>query len=171
MVMTMRRTLAALAVLGLFMTALLHAQAGSAAPYPPTTQAQIMASTTTPFQKQKIEVSGLHYHANEDVRLTIGGIFVGTAHTDASGSFDPPVIVPALSGAQTLVGAGASGAADDTASLVLTVRVPSTTTPSGGGLAFTGVQIGGMIAGAAVLLAGGVFLTTAGRRRKNAVRV
>src|ERR1700742_1214022 len=74
-------------------------------PYPVTTQAEIMSSTTTPKHNEKFEVSGLHYLGDENVKIYIGGhlgascdpasytggIFVGTGHTDGSGAFDPSV--------------------------------------------------------------------------------
>jgi hypothetical protein len=150
---------------------------GSAQFYAICHQAVITSSTTTPFAGQPIEAGGLDYFhsptvTTELVKLTIGGIFVGIAHTDATGHFDPPVIVPkSLSGDQLLTGTGQQGTPNDTASLVLHIQagVLGTTItnpgPNGGGTAFTGVRIALIVALAAVLLAGGVGLTMAGRRR------
>jgi hypothetical protein len=141
---------------------------GTCATYPVSIcQAQILSSTTTPFQGQTIEVSGLGYLPNENVALTIGGISVGTAHTDGDGNFDPPVVVPAtLLGDQPLTGTGASGEPYDVDSLVLNIRAAGTgPTTSGGGLASTGVDILTGIAVALALIGAGVLFARGGRRR------
>jgi LPXTG-motif cell wall-anchored protein len=181
----MRRMTGARAVLMLVvgMLGMLFAVAGPAAaaptptsiplpcpsPYPfENCQAHILSSTTTPFQGQTIEVSGLTYHANEAVTLTIGGIFVGTAHTDSNGNFDPPAVVPVtLLGDQPLTGRGASGAANDVDSLVLHITAAGTSNTGGGGLPNTGVKIAAFGLLAIALLSGGVLFTIAGRRRRN----
>jgi LPXTG-motif cell wall-anchored protein len=136
-------------------------------PYPfENCQAHILSSTTTPFQGQTIEVSGLTYHANEAVTLTIGGIFVGTAHTDSNGNFDPPAVVPVtLLGDQPLTGRGASGAANDVDSLVLHITAAGTSNTGGGGLPNTGVDILTGLAVALALLGAGVLFLRGGRRR------
>jgi hypothetical protein len=127
-----------------------------------------MSSTTTPFVGQHIEASGIQYCPNEDVRLTIGGHFVGTAHTNSGQSFDPQVVVPAPVGDQLLCGVGASGLSSDQD--CLTLHVVSPTAPnSGPPLSFTGVEIGAMVAVAIALLVGGVLFATVGRRRKSHV--
>lgn len=130
-------------------------------------QAHIMASTTTPFQGQSIEVSGRGYKADENVTLTIGGIAVGTAHTDSNGNFDPAVVVPAsLVGDQPLTGRGASGLAWDVDSLVLNIRAGGTgASSSGGGLASTGVDVVAGVAVALALIGAGLLLSHGGRRR------
>jgi hypothetical protein len=137
-------------------------------PYPfENCQAHILSSTTTPFQGQTIEVSGLTYHANESVTLTIGGIFVGTAHTDAAGNFDPPAVVPvSLLGDQPLTGRGASGAANDVDSLVLHITT-SGHSANGGGLPNTGVDVLTGLAVAIALIGAGVLFTRGGRRRRS----
>ncbi|HEY2167320.1 MAG TPA: hypothetical protein VGH01_09160 [Jatrophihabitantaceae bacterium] len=130
--------------------------------------ATIMSSTTTPFVGQHIEASGIQYCPNEDVRLTIGGHFVGTAHTNSGQSFDPQVVVPAPVGDQLLCGVGASGLSSDQD--CLTLHVVSPTAPnSGPPLSFTGVEIGAMVAVAIALLVGGALFATVGRRRKSHV--
>jgi hypothetical protein len=184
-VMLKRRLLSAVAVLGLVFAGLMAGpvSAGAAATtsaasgncpgsqYPPQ-QATIMASTTTPNINQTIEVSGINYCPNEDVTLTIRGQYVGTAHTDSQGSFDPPVVVPGPAGQAVLEGVGASGLPTDKDSLILTIRgtTPAggseTTVPGGGGLSHTGVAVAGLIAIAVVLLGGGALLSGAGRRRR-----
>lgn len=170
----MRRVLSALLTLGLLLTGVLFATAARSAPtdpggpcYPPgTCHAQIFSSTTTPFQGDTIKVSGKFYLPNEDVRLTIGGIFVGTAHTDGDGAFDPPVVVPDLLGDQVLEGVGASGFDFDRDSLILNIRTRSGAGSDNGGLASTGVKIAAISLLGAALLIGGGFLVMAGRRRR-----
>ena len=122
-----------------------------------------MASTTTPFVGEKIEASGIRYCPDENVRLTIGGQFVGDAHTNGAGKFDPQVTVPGPAGDKLLCGVGASGLPHDQDCLTLHVRAAGPN--SGPPLSFTGVEIGAIIAVALALLVGGVLFATAGRRR------
>jgi LPXTG-motif cell wall-anchored protein len=185
--MNMRRLVRAVAVIGLLTaSAALAAPAAGAAPVDAPTsvpgtcatypvqicQAHIMSSTTTPLQGQTIEVSGLGYQPNEDVALTIGGIPVGTAHTDADGNFDPPVVVPAtLIGDQPLTGRGASGQPYDVDSLILNIRAAGTggsSSSGGGGLASTGVEIAAFSAVGAALIIAGIAFAVFGRRRRSA---
>lgn len=156
--------------------------APAAGAYPPGTCAEISVSTTTPIVGAKIEVSGSSFHANEDVSIYIGGtvtvdgcqvtlsggIKVGTAHTDASGNFDPQVTVPNLLGTQPLTGLGASGAADDSATLNL--KISAANTGGTGGHrppAGTGVAIAAMLVAAGLLIFGGLALVRSGRRRRS----
>ncbi|MDT4971668.1 MAG: hypothetical protein QOG22_1811 [Pseudonocardiales bacterium] len=179
MVMSMRRVVSVLAVFGLFVAALAFGSSAATAAaatcgsgYPVTTQASIASSTTTPFVGESIKVSGTCYHANEDVAITIGGVSVGTAHTDANGSFELTVTVPNLLGGQLLVGRGASGATNDVDSLTLTIEASGAAGVSGGGgggLASTGVKIAGLVLLAGALIGGGAFFAIAGRRRRSAV--
>lgn len=142
-----------------------HAQ-----PYPPTPNATVQSSTTHPKVGQTIEASGIHYCPNENVRLTIGGKFVGNAHTNSVGAFDPPVVVPGPVGNKLLCGVGASGLPNDRDCLTLFISARGTSGgSSGGGTSFTGVEIGAMIAIAALLLVGGVVFLRAGQRRKQSV--
>jgi hypothetical protein len=181
MVIRMRRLVTALVVLALSALALLggptvataaprSVPAGPPCPgstlYPPGPDATIMSSTTTPFIGQKIEASGIKYCPNEDVTLTISGKFVGTAHTNGDGTFDPLVTVPGPTGDKPLCGIGASGLLHDRDCLTLHVRAEGT---NGGGtpLGTTGVEIATIVAVALVLLGGGVLFVAAGRRRKS----
>lgn len=183
--MNMQRLFRAVAVAGLLTaSAALAAPANAAAPTPTSVpgtcatypvqicQAHILSSTTTPTQGQTIEVSGLGYQPNEDVALTIGGIGVGTAHTDSSGNFDPPVVVPAtLIGDQPLTGTGASHQPYDVDSLVLDIRASGaggSSSSSGGGLASTGVEIAAFSAVGAALIIAGIAFAVFGRRRRAA---
>ncbi|MDT4938521.1 MAG: hypothetical protein QOG80_2192 [Pseudonocardiales bacterium] len=188
-VMTMRRKLGALAVFGLLSAGVLLAGSAVAAPTPTSVpgtcvpypvkicQAQIASSTTAPQAGATIEVSGTGYQANEDVAITIGGISVGTAHTDGAGNFDPAVVVPAsLTGDQPLTGTGASGQPYDVDSLVLVISafgVEPTNTGTGtgtggGGLASTGVQVAAFTGLGVALIAGGAIAVAVGRRRRSA---
>jgi hypothetical protein len=151
--------------------------ATSANAYPPGTCPQISASTTTPHKGQHIEVSGSAFGPDESVALFIGGhvtvngcsvvlsggIRVGTAHTDATGAFDPQVTVPNLSGSQPLTGVGS--APDDSATLQLTIAGNGPGGTSGGGTATTGVEVVALLVTAGMLLVGGAVLLRAGRRR------
>jgi hypothetical protein len=186
----MRRVLRLIAVFGLLLAALTIGQTSAVAtparvpalesdtcphpaPYPPSPGATVMASTTTPFVGQTIEVSGKGYCPDEDVEIFIGGTHVATTHTDAAGSFDPSAKVPGPVGRATLLGRGASGLSADSDTLVLTVRSGSGSgsnsgSPSGGpGLALTGSEIVGLIVLAVLLLGGGAVMTFAGRRKRS----
>ena len=178
----MRRALSWLGVLTLVaLTAVALPDAAAAAPlhtapsgscpgsqaYPPTPDATVEASSTAPATGASIEVSGVHYCGDEDVTITIAGKKVGTAHTDAQGSFDPKVVVPGPSGAKQLCGIGASGLAADANCLTLTVQTAGgQAEPASGGTAFTGADVALIVAVAVLLLAGGVAFSTAGRRRR-----
>lgn len=166
--MTKLRFIFALLLGGLIVgSGLFAAGAGAVQPYPPTVPASLQVSTTTPFQGQTIKVSGSNFGPSEPVRLTIGGLVVGVVNSDATGSFDPPVVVPSsLLGPQPVVGVGQTSGL--TASLMLTVRaVPAAASSTGGsGLAFTGAQIGAALALAVILLATGAAFAVSGRRRR-----
>lgn len=139
-------------------------------PYPPSPNATVQSSSTHPTVGQHIEASGIHYCPDEDVTITIGGAFVGTGHTDSTGKFDPDVIVPGPAGSKQLCGIGASGLATDQDCLTLDVQAPPTGTKgNGGGVAFTGVEIGSLIAVAVALIIGGVVFARAGARRKQSI--
>ena len=182
----MRRTISRLVLFGLLAASVLFvpfsAQATPARtvtaapacphpkPYPPSPNATVQSSTTHPKVGQKIEASGVHYCPTEDVTITIGGKFVGTGHTNAAGTFDPQVVVPGPPGQKLLCGIGASGLAADRDCLTLFVTAAGTAGGSAGGsTSFTGVEIGALIALAALLLVGGVLFLRAGQRRKQSV--
>lgn len=136
--------------------------------YPPSPDATIMSSTTTPVIGQRIEASGIKYCPNEDVTLTIAGTFVGTAHTDGAGSFDPLVTVPGPVGDKLLCGIGASGLVDDRDCLTLHVRAGTGPNGNGNHLGSTGVEVATIVVVALALLGGGALFLGAGRRRKSA---
>jgi hypothetical protein len=185
MVMQMRRAVRFIAVLGLLLAAFTIGQTSSVAgvrsaaqevcpgatSYPPSPGAIIMASTTTPFVGQTIEVSGKNYCPNEDVAIMLRGKKVGSTHTDASGRFEPPLKVSGPAGQAELAGIGASGLSLDRDSLELTIGAGTGVnpgSPSGTpGLALTGTELTGLIALAAVLLGGGGVMLYAGRRKRS----
>jgi hypothetical protein len=141
----------------------------SSAAYPPSPHATIMASTTTPSVGETIEASGTAYCADEDVRLTLAGRYVGTTHTDSTGAFDPPVTVH-QTGKLRLCGIGASGLPNDRDCLILTVQAHNNNGGGGhnpgGGTSFTGTDILLLCVLAAALLAAGWALVALGRRRR-----
>jgi hypothetical protein len=183
----MRRLLISLSVLALLLASALAvpvsagaqpARAAAAAgacnadAYPPSPHATIMSSTTTPAVGETIEASGTHYCPNEDVQLTLDGADVGTAHTDAQGAFDPPVVVNKAGSALQLCGIGASGLADDRDCITLNTRaaVPAGngagSGSAGGGTALTGLDVAGLVALGVVLLVGGAALVATSRRKR-----
>jgi hypothetical protein len=187
----MRRLVVSLSVLALLLASALAvpvsagaqpARAAAAAgacnadAYPPSPHATIMSSTTTPAVGETIEASGTHYCPNEDVQLTLDGADVGTAHTDAQGAFDPPVVVNKAGSALQLCGIGASGLADDRDCITLNTRAAAaagdgngTGTGSGnagGGTALTGLDVAGLVALGVVLLVGGAALVATSRRKR-----
>ena len=185
----MRRITRLVAVLGLLIAAVVFGAAGASAapgrpfasvgscpdssPYPVTTPAEILASTTTPFIGQVIQVSGITYCANEDVKIYLRGVYMETTHTDAQGSFQTPMKVTGPVGPAELSGIGASGLPGDQDSLTLQVRGPNgvegiTASRGGGGLSFTGTQTALLLALAALLLGLGGAALYAGRRKKGA---
>jgi hypothetical protein len=174
MVILVRRVLGALVVLGLFLVTIAFGSSpATAAPYPPTGTAAVTVSSTTPCTGQSIKVGGTNFGANEVVTLDIAGTAVGSATTDADGSFDPSVTTPDLVGGQSLTGTGQTSGL--TASLTLTIRDCAAAGGAsggggGGGLASTGVKIAGLSLFAAALIGLGLFFATAGRRRKSAAR-
>jgi hypothetical protein len=143
------------------------AGACNAGAYPPAPHATIMSSTTTPSVGETIEASGTAYCPDEDVRLTLAGRFVGTTHTDRAGDFDPPVKVT-QTGKLLLCGVGASGLPNDRDCLTLTVQAPGQGGGHhpGGGTSFTGTDVLVIVvAGSALLGAGGALLVTGRRKR------
>ncbi|HVX18454.1 MAG TPA: hypothetical protein VHA73_10530 [Acidimicrobiales bacterium] len=94
-------------------------------------------------------------------------VTVGTVTSDATGAFTAPVTVPNVApGAHTIT---ATDSAGNTASFAITVPASATgSTSTGGGLAFTGAEIGMMTGGAALLLALGGLIILASRKRANA---
>jgi hypothetical protein len=140
---------------------------GSDVNYPVVPGATVQSSTTRPKVGAKIEVSGIKYCPNEDVRITISGKFVGTGHTDDQGSFDPQVVVPGPTGQKPLCGIGASGLPNDADCLTLTVTNGGTSGEHHP--ATTGVEVASLVAIAAILLVSGAVFVRAGRRRRTSV--
>ena len=149
--------------------------------YPPkaSSSAQLAASTNFAHVGDKLELSGTHYLPNEDVALYISGklteckpstlhnfIKVGTAHTDANGSFDPTVTVPNVSGHVTMFGIGASLKGYDYSTQPLTIAATNNSSGSTQPPAHTGVDIALMLAAGGLLVGAGVVFTRGGKRRR-----
>lgn len=160
------------AVMAAMFTLLNVGTAGAVAPgddptcgtYPPSFGASMSVSTTTPFPGQTITISGQHFVANEHITLVLDTGFV-LAHVTvgADGSFSVPVTLPAsLRGSHTiLVDGDTSVCPPDPVQIV----IQSGSTPPGGGLASTGVDILAGVAVALALIAGGILFARSGRRR------
>jgi hypothetical protein len=149
------------------------ATCGGSSSYPPTVGATVQASSLNVRINETIEVSGNHFCANENVRITLGSTLVGTGHTNGSGSFDPAVKVTGPVGATKLCGTGASGVSTDVSCIAVNVQAAAagggSSGGSSGGTAFTGTEIGLLVGVGVVLLGGGVAFAAAGRRRKTAL--
>jgi hypothetical protein len=154
------------------------AACSDAAAYPPGANATLQVDTTNPVIGETIKVSGIKFCPNEDVDITIEGVFVATAHTDARGAFDPEVKVTGAAGEKQVCGVGASGLASDRDCLTINARAatsiqnpaPGKDTDTGNP-AMTGVEIALLGVLALVLVVGGVLFTTIGRRRNSAARI
>lgn len=141
--------------------------------YPPSPNATVEVTTTSPVVGERIKISGVNYCPTESVNITLRGAHVATAHTNSSGSFDPEITVTGPVGSAQVCGIGASGLARDRDCVTLHIRESSgqgaTSTPvagsGGGGPAFTGTDIALLIALGVLLLAGGIAFATAGRSR------
>lgn len=158
----------------------------TAAGYPPLLNGTVSINTTDVLVGQTVEVSGANFCADEDVAITVNGKQVATGHTDAQGSFDPPVKLTDP-GSNTLCAVGASGLDDDRDCLTVAVKSVAGAVSSGsagagssgsgsgasgesngaGELGSTGVAIAAL-SGVALLLVtvGGLFLYVGRRRRQ-----
>lgn len=68
--------------------------------------AQITVPDTAVKQGDTLAVSGTGFGANEAVQFSIGATVLGSATANAAGAFTGSVVVPKVTGAQTLVAAG-----------------------------------------------------------------
>jgi hypothetical protein len=149
---------------------------GSAQAAPYATAPTVSVSDQTPVVGGSLTASGAGFQALERVSLSLNGVSLGSATTDASGAFSTSVTLPAgVSGAQTIVVTGASG---DTGNITITIgaAAPVAAVPAGGAagggsggsggvLASTGVAVVGIGALGALLLVGGGVMLFAGQRR------
>jgi len=178
-----RRTtfiLPAFAALLLAAAALLIAPSAEAKPYPPT-QCSLSASSARIQAGGTVTLVGTGFDADTTVTITLAssGAALGTAVTDANGTFSITVDVPsdAPSGENTVIASGGSttcSAHGTSSSGVEGVGVgsgsgtPGSGSSSGSGtLAETGVKIATISLIGLALIGGGAMLLTAGRRRHN----
>jgi hypothetical protein len=126
------------------------------------------------------------FTAGTTVQVFINGVFYGSVLANADGSItlsivitDPHISInggPAMAVTGTSISvtsSGASGTSTGTATFAVTVPIPpafqtaasSSSTSSSGSLAFTGLDILGMTAGAILLLGAGTVLVVFTRRR------
>lgn len=159
--------------------------ANAAAPY--VTAPTLALSTTTPPCAGTLTVTGSGFVPGSTVTLTLHSTVtsLGSVVVNANGSFTKTVTLPAgVSGTHTIVAEGPPTATNSNrAEATITIGVCPTTTPttpvttpppspaappSKPSLAFTGVQIFGMVALVVVLLGIGGGLVYMGRRRRGA---
>lgn len=171
------RALLALAVVALGLTLVAPAGVAQAAAtaYPPTTCATISVSTTHPSVGAKITVSGLNFVPNHKVKLVLHSktYFLVSVNSNAAGAFSVEVQLPAnVFGHHEIIAIGGSpnghGCPPDPIQIIhIHGAVPSGTSTShpGGPTAFTGLDIGALLAAAALLILAGVLFTRRGRRR------
>jgi hypothetical protein len=127
-------------------------------------------STTTPFPGQQITVSGSAFEASQNITLVMHSDAVALAHVtaDSAGSFSVKVTIPTgTSGSHTIAVQGdMSGCPVEP----IQIRVQGhgvDAANSGGGLAFTGVDILAAVAIALALITAGVILARSGRHRRS----
>ncbi|MGI8678590.1 MAG: hypothetical protein ACR2LX_07890 [Jatrophihabitans sp.] len=150
----------------------------SAGAYPPGTSPTLSLNKSIAVEGSQVVVTGANYAANERVTLTLHSAVstLGTAQTDASGSFRTTVTLTAgVVGQHTITGDGATG---DTASASILITAAGSgggsgtgggSSGGGGGLSSTGVAVISLGTLGLVLLLGGGMMLLAGRRRKATV--
>jgi len=168
-----------LALIAMSVTFVPMASAVAAAPSPTPSEcatypigavpaAELAVSTTTPFPGESIMVSGSNFVANEAITIELHSAPIVLAHvtTDGNGAFSVHVTIPSnLTGTHTIDVAGDHSFCP---SSPVTITIQSSgTSPSGGGLPNTGVDILAGVAIALALLAAGIALTHGGRRKQH----
>ncbi len=131
--------------------------------YPPP-PAEVCVVSETPTPGQTITVSGSGFSANEGVTIILnpGGIVLGTATTDANGNFSVQVTIPSnLAPGTYSIGLEGNPIGDVSCASFTIVG-------GGGGVSFTGTSLNVPVwtALAAILLATGMILLVAARRRQ-----
>lgn len=159
--------------------------AAQAVAYPPTICPTIAVSTTTPLAGEAITVSGMNFVAGATVRLELdsSATVLKTVTASASGTFTTQVTMPAdLLGSHTILASGGGGGPGCPADPIQIVQVhgpggsgvEATSVPgagagganSGGGTAFTGVDVLLLVIIAGLLVTAGVMLNRGGKRRR-----
>jgi hypothetical protein len=172
----MRLRAAVVAVLALAAPALIvpavTAPAQAAGPrYPATTCATLYVSTTHPLPGASLAVTGKEFtaHAAVTVEIAKPSTVLKRVRTDADGSFSTTVRLPdGLTGKRviTAVGGQTTTCPVDPIQLAIQGGAPNPAaggTPNGGGTAFTGLDVAGLLAIAVALIGAGVLLN---RRRR-----
>jgi hypothetical protein len=146
--------------------------------YPPHTCPTLSVSTTHPAVGEQITVTGQRFDANERVTLVLTKPThkLGTATTDADGTFSTTVRMPAgVTGHKTITARGAQSVCPaDPVQILIENRSADNGGPggsggSGGTPAMTGMDIGGLLIAAAALIGLGLLLNrrrTGARRRR-----
>lgn len=174
-----RRFLATASVLGVlaFCWVVLSTPA-SAAPYPPTTSSAVLAASAyDPCAGASNVLAGDGFQPGETVRLVLGGVELARSVADANGSFSITVTIPLdARGDEVVAATGLTSGL--TASINLSVPCVlgqdatalgggnGSGNADGGGLAYTGVAIGGALLLAAGLISVGGAVLAAGRKRR-----
>lgn len=172
-----RRFLATASVLGVlaFCWVALSTPA-SAAPYPPnTSSATLSASAYDPCAGASNVLGGDGFRPGETVRLVLGGSGeIGRPGVDADGSFSITVTIPLdARGNEVVTATGLTSRLTASINLDVPCVLGQDATALGGdngngdgGLAYTGVAIGGALLLAAGLISVGGAVLVAGRRRR-----
>jgi hypothetical protein len=146
----------------------------SADPYPPSVGCSLSVSSSS---GGSLTLTGSGYGANQTLSITADGASLGSVTTDSTGAFQTTVQVPSSGGSQTIVvGSSSTSCSTSTTSGVAAERNSrSSNSASGsgsssgsgtGGLASTGVKVLAISTLGALLIAGGLLVTFAGRRRR-----
>jgi hypothetical protein len=170
----MRLRAALVLVLALAGLVVAPATVASATPnYPTTTCATLYISTTHPVPGASLTVTGKEFTANAAVTLKIVKPSIVLKHvtTDADGSFSTTVKLPdGLTGSRVITAVGAQDTTCPVDPIQLAIQggspngagVPS----NGGGTAFTGVDVAGLVAIAVALIGAGVLINRRSRGAK-----
>lgn len=170
-----RRFIAISALAAAFvLTAFIAPIATSAAPYPPSNSASLAASAHDPCAGAANMIGGSGFQAGETVQLVLARTGeIGRANVGADGTFTITVTIPLdARGSNQLRATGLTSGRSAALTLDIQCVLGQSSTRIDnhrGGLASTGVAVGGITLAAAVLLALGVALVVTGRRRRASI--
>jgi hypothetical protein len=146
--------------------------AGPAQAYPPGTLPTTSVSNQTPAPGSSVTFCGSAFQPGEIVGIALDTTAEPPVTADSSGAFCTTIVLGvSLTGTHTLTAVGIISGSQSSLQIQIASASASGsgsagTTPTTGGLAFTGAEVIGLGALGGLLLVGGATMVLASRRRK-----